>query len=172
MFGQVHHLPPPRPEQTLAWMRKFALQGEDSPQIRQLAEHITRGVRQRDYLSEYAAILNWVRKNIRYTRDPRTIEQVSAPISTVQRKTGDCDDMATLLAALVLSVGGQVRFCAGAFAQSPMGADGKKMPSHVWAEAFDPGSNQWIVLDPVPGHGRRVGEMLNHVQRRVTMPVA
>jgi hypothetical protein len=84
------HLPAPRPEETLAWMAKFIKKGQYDARIRLLAEEIVSGVFDHDYLSEYAAILNWVRTNIRYTRDPRTIEQLKEAHVTLETAHGDC----------------------------------------------------------------------------------
>ena len=158
-------LPPPTPEETLVWMQRLALMDQDNPQIRDLAEKIVSGVLQRDYASEYAAVLNWVRMNVRYVRDPVTIEQVKTPKATMETRAGDCDDMAVLIASLVGHLGGRSRFSAGAFVRGPTG---RPMLAHVWAEAFDPVSGAWIVLDPVPG--RRVHQMLGGTIKRIFHP--
>jgi transglutaminase-like putative cysteine protease len=143
-------------------MARFARSGEANPQLRELAERITRNVFAHDYLSEYTAILNWVRTHIRYSRDPRTIEQLKQPHVVVQTRTGDCDDMSILIAALVAQMGGHVRFVAGAF-------KGKRSYSHVWCEAYDPTSKTWVVLDPVPG--RKVHRMIGRLSDRLVHPV-
>lgn len=144
-------------------MRSLAVEAQRDESIRQLAEQIVKGVWPQDYLSEYAAILNWVRRNIRYTRDPRTIEQVQTPRATWQAHAGDCDDMAVLISTLVGVLGGQTRFVAGAFKQGGMEA-----LSHVWCEAYDPATGKWVVLDPVPG--RAVGRMLSRTVSRLAAP--
>jgi len=153
----------------MAWMRTFALTGEGLPELRLLAEQIVSELFARDYLSEYAAVLNWVRKNIRYSRDPATIEQVKQPHIVLATRTGDCDDLATLIGALVLQLGGKVRFVAGGFRGSPVGGDGQPVLTHVWVEAWDPASRLWVVLDPVPG--RDVGSMLDRLVRVHVQPV-
>lgn len=158
-------LPPPTPQETLVWMRRMAIDAQSEIKLRELAEEIIKGVHARDYVSEYAAILNWVRKNIRYVRDPVTIEQVQTPRATLESGTGDCDDMATLISAMVGHIGGRTRFSAGAFNRSP---SGQPMLAHVWAEAFDPASGAWIALDPVPG--RRVHQMLGTTIQRIFHP--
>ena len=89
---QYLDLPPPTPQETLVWMRRLALAAQGDVQLRELAESIVKGVHPRDYASEYSAVLNWVRKNIRYVRDPVTIEQVKTPRATVETRGGDCDD--------------------------------------------------------------------------------
>jgi hypothetical protein len=51
------------------------------------------------------ALFYWVRSNIRYVNDPVGIETVQAPEITLRLKAGDCDDHATLVAALAMSIG-------------------------------------------------------------------
>jgi transglutaminase-like putative cysteine protease len=157
-------LPPPTPEDTLVWMRQLAQRAQSDLGLRELAEEIVHHVFGHDYLSEYAAILNWVRSHVRYTRDPRTIEQVKSPRAVVETGHADCDDMATLISALIGHLGGATRFVAGAFKRGP---GGRSMLAHVWCEAFDPPTNTWVVLDPVPG--KRVPQMLGSTIDRISL---
>lgn len=129
--------------------------GQQDVELRLFTEQLVRELVPHDYLSEYAAVLNWVRTHIRYVRDPITVEQVKTPRAVFETGTGDCDDQCTLIGTMVGSIGGKVRYVAGAFNRAP---DGEPIYSHVWAEAFDPTSKAWIVLDPVPG--RNVASML------------
>jgi len=164
-FGRpVLDLPPPSPEETLVWMRRLAMASQADVRLRGLATSIVRRLKQQDYISEYAAILDWVRRHIRYVRDPRTVEQVSTPQATLSVGTGDCDDMAVLISSLVGHIGGSTRFRAGAFKRS----GGVPMLSHVWVEAFDPATRAWVVLDPVPG--QRVNSMLSGLVATLTAP--
>jgi transglutaminase-like putative cysteine protease len=162
-LGRITHIDNPTALDTMRYMKQFALHGEESPEVRVLAESIVGELMGRDYVSEYVAVLNWVRQNIRYTRDPRTIEQVRTPQVTIARKQGDCDDMATLIAALVAQLGGSVRFVAASFGP-------QRALAHVWAEALDPTTRRWVVLDPVPG--KRVNNMLGAVHTRLMLPVS
>jgi transglutaminase-like putative cysteine protease len=146
----------------MAWMAKFIRQGQYDYRLRALAEKVIGGLWPHDYLSEYAAILHWVQTNIRYSRDPRTIEQVKTPAVIIETKTGDCDDLSVVVGALVGLVGAKVRLVAGSFVQrGPL--------AHVWLEAFDPNSGAWVVLDPVPG--RKVGQMLRRLRRTLVKEV-
>lgn len=86
----VRHLPAPSPHDTMSWMSKFIREGQYDYRLRALAEKLVADLWPHDYLSEYAAVLNWARANIRYSRDPRTIEQVKTPAVIVETKTGDC----------------------------------------------------------------------------------
>ncbi|MBW2674549.1 MAG: transglutaminase domain-containing protein [Deltaproteobacteria bacterium] len=145
-------------------MSRLAQDGSKDPRVRQMAESITRQVFDHDFMSEYSAIYYWVKANVRYVRDPVLVEQVQTPWATIQVRQGDCDDMATLIAGLIGAIGGRSRFVAGAFKYRR----GRPVLEHVWVEAHDPRSNNWIVLDPVPG--RKVGQMLGNLQHTITHP--
>lgn len=154
-------LPPPTPKQTMAAMSKLANQAQFDVAIRALAEKIVKGLFPHDYLSEYVAILCWIRNHIRYVRDPVTIEQVKTARAIIETESADCDEMGVLAASLVGAIGGKSRFVAATFNNSnPL--------THVWAEAWDPGSKAWIILDPVPG--RRVGQMVGRIVRTMIHP--
>jgi hypothetical protein len=82
--------------------------GSKSAKIRALAIDILRdaGVPDKDYYGELVAIHNWVRDNIRYTRDPIGQETLSYPEETAfNSRAGDCDDESILEMALLGSVG-------------------------------------------------------------------
>lgn len=153
------------PRTTLQWMVRLTQAGLSDVSIRLLAEEIVKDLWPHDYLSEYAAVLNWVRTHVRYTRDPIIIEQVKTPRAIIETGTGDCDDMCVIIGTLVGTLGGKARYVAGGFRRH-MG--GEPALSHVWCEAFDPASKKWVVLDPVPG--RNVGEMLRRLVDTVAVP--
>jgi transglutaminase-like putative cysteine protease len=145
-------------------MRRLAREGSMDPAVRQATERIVRQVFDHDFLSEYLAIFNWVRRHVRYVRDPILIEQVASPRATLQMRAGDCDDMAVLIAAMIGSVGGRTRFVAGAYKYR----NGRPVLEHVWVEAHEPRGNNWVVLDPVPG--RQVPQMLGKLVSTIKSP--
>lgn len=153
------HTPDADPRTTLQWMVRLTRAGLADVKIRLLAEEIVRDLWPHDYLSEYAAVLQWVRMNIRYTRDPIVIEQVKTPQAILETGTGDCDDMSVIIGTFVGTLGGKARYVAGGFRPGAL--------SHVWCEAFDPASKKWVVLDPVPG--RNVAEMLRRLVNTVVV---
>ena len=164
---QTQHLPPPSPQQTLDWMVKLTKKAQFDQPLRGFAEKLVLKVFPHDYLSEYAAILNWTRANIRYVRDPRMVEQVKTARAVYETRTGDCDCMTMFAGALAGMLGARVRYVAGAFKNGPSGSP---QLSHVWCEVYDPSSKAWVILDPVPG--RRVGKMINkliHVVKRTAV---
>lgn len=98
--------------ETLAAMRQAAIAAHTTLEVRDLAENIVSMVPAKDYKGEIEAIQDWVRGNIRYTRDPLYAETLKTPHALLEARQGDCDDQATLVAALALSIGFKPRFVA------------------------------------------------------------
>jgi len=71
---------------------------------------IVSAVPNKQYAAEARAIQEWVRGNIRYTRDINGVETLQVPEKTLEYKQGDCDDHAVLVAALLESIGHPARF--------------------------------------------------------------
>ncbi len=97
---------------TLKAMARAARDAETELPIRNLAESIIIAVAGKNYVGELAAIQNWVKRNIRYTRDPVNAETLKLPLALLESPQGDCDDQATLVAALVMTIGFPARFVA------------------------------------------------------------
>ena len=140
---------------TVAAIRQAAMDSQTHYELRQLAESVVSGLRDKDYLSESLAVYQFVWANTRYTRDPRTLELVRAPHLVAQallrgeKPCLDCDDMTALIAALLLTLGFQVRVATVAF--KDMFYRGERQYSHVFVQGFEPRSGSWITLDPVAG---------------------
>lgn len=160
--------------QTIAVMRRAALGSQSNLAVRQLAEAVCCGIDSKDYTSEYLALYNLVLGRCRYMRDPRTVELVRAPYLVAQEILGggrpnlDCDDMSALLGALVLAVGGSIRFVTVAFRNAFF--NGQRQYSHVFAQALEPRSGLWITLDPVAAE--KTGEMMGRIKAAAVWPVA
>jgi len=146
-------------------MARSALDSQARYEVRAYAEEICEGLHPKDYLGEYLAIYYDICARTRYMRDPRTVELVRAPYRVIAEiragKTPslDCDDMATTILALVLAVGGQARITTVAFSNAFY--QGQRQYSHVFAQAREPRTGQWITLDPVAGYET------NQMHRRV-----
>lgn len=99
---------------TLKIMRDMARAAIRDPKqtIRQTALDIVRRLPARQWGSEVAALHSFVRDQIRYVRDPVGVETVATPEKTLELRAGDCDDKATLLAAMLESIGHPARFMA------------------------------------------------------------
>lgn len=119
--------------------------GAQSPKVRALATSILEkaGVPEKNYPAEMVAIHNWVRDNIRYTRDTHGQETLLTPEYIISGKpgsmNGDCDDKAMLVAALLGAIGIPTRFVV-------VGVTPDRY-SHVYLQAKP--RDQWIALDPI-----------------------
>jgi hypothetical protein len=159
--------------QTIEVMAQAVGEDADHFETRQLAETICEGIDSKDYTSEYLALYYCVLQHTRYMRDPRRTELVRAPyviarqILAGRRPSVDCDDMATLIAALVQAVGGAPEFVTVAFDDRTF--DGQRQYSHVFAQARDPRRGGKIALDPVAAE--KTSQMLRRVRFRDTWPV-
>lgn len=76
------------------------------PEVRRTAFAIlsAAGVRGHDFVGELAALYRFVANAVRFQRDPRGVESLQSPRYTLEHRTGDCDDKATLLAGLALAI--------------------------------------------------------------------
>lgn len=123
--------------ETIKYMREFVDQYKTHPRIRELALKLTRGISQKAYSEEARALFNFVQNSIRYTRDINGVETVQTPLKTLEYGAGDCDDKATLLAALLESIGFETRFHAMGFQPRDV--------SHVLLECNING--EWVALE-------------------------
>lgn len=124
---------------TVRAMRALVNERKSDPRIIEAATSIIWCAPERDELCEVEALHAYVRDSIRYVRDVHALETLTDPVVTMARKVGDCDDQATLLAALLEAVGYPTRFVIGAFA-APGAWD------HVWLQTYAAGA--WIDADP------------------------
>lgn len=122
---------------TLNHMRRLTRQYKKSPVVRQLALAIVDGTLQKNYPAEIHKIHSFVRDRIRYVKDINGVETLQSPVKTLEIKQGDCDDKATLLAALLESIGHPTRFVALGFRPNSF--------NHVLLETRL--GRQWISLE-------------------------
>lgn len=122
---------------TLLKMRELARIGKTRLAVRLAALALTENLHQKARLEEIGALFVFVRDEIRYIRDIRGVETIHAPDVVLELRQGDCDDKATLLAALLESIGYKTRFAAVGFKPNHY--------SHVYVEVFNNGF--WIPLD-------------------------
>lgn len=131
-------------------MADLARRGKRDQRIRNLAVALTtagfhngRGLQQKDFEGEARRLHRFVRDEIRYVQDTNGVELLHHPVTLLEIGAGDCDDKAILLAAMLESIGHQVRFRAVAFEPDQF--------SHVWAQVKLDG--RWVDLEttePVP----------------------
>lgn len=118
-------------------MAKAARDGATLVPVRLAAMQLVESLPQHDRPAEVQVLFEFVRDRIRYVRDVRGVETLQAPERTLQLKQGDCDDKATLLVALLLTIGHPARFHAVGFTPGRF--------SHVYVETRLGGS--WIPLE-------------------------
>lgn len=127
--------------ETLKIMAEFARASVRDPRqiIRRKAMEILSGIPPRQYAAEIRALHAFVRDQIRYLKDPVDMELVQTPEATLELQQGDCDDKATLLAALLTATGHRSQFVAIGFDNGPF--------SHVLVETqFGRG---WMPLETI-----------------------
>lgn len=112
--------------ETLHQMRAMARDARRDFLIRRKAEQIIAHIPGKDWVGEARAIHEYVRDQIVYRLDPNETEMVRSPIKVLESAVGDCDDKATLAAALLESIGHPARLVAVGFAPGEL--------THVYVE--------------------------------------
>lgn len=121
-------------------MKIFAIQGSCDPYIVTLTRNVIKNVEERNKFAQADAILKWTKENIKYLDDVKNVDTVATPILTAKEyKQGDCDDISTLLASMLLSINIPTRFAI-------IKVFGKEF-EHVYVEAQLNG--RWRAIDPV-----------------------
>lgn len=110
---------------TLKAMSRLVREFKKDPTINLLALELTRGLDSYDHHGEVRRLQNFVRDQIRYVMDVDGVETLRTPLVTLQYEAGDCDDKATLLCAMLATIGHTCQFIA-------VGFDGQTF-SHVMA---------------------------------------
>jgi hypothetical protein len=115
--------------------------GKIDPYIHLLLGEILQNVEIRNYGAEISAIFEFVRNNVRYTRDVWNLETFQKPRRSVETGKGDCDDQAIILATLLQVAGYPVRLKLIGLGQEL---------EHIYVLVGSPpqGATKWIPLDP------------------------
>lgn len=114
--------------------------------VRITAQRLVQSCPENDKRCEASTLHQFVRDQIRYVADTRDVELVQFPEQTLQLRSGDCDDKALLLSALLESIGFATRFCV-------VGVNGQGY-SHVLTQVLVPGSG-WMSAEVIPIDGRQ-----------------
>jgi len=134
-------------KKTIAYIKRLVKEGAKDFYVRQKAIDILRRnrVQPKNYLGEINMLFEWVKKNVRYTRDIYRVELLHTARRMLELRAGDCDDMTILLGAMLKSIGHPVRLALVGFNPKK-----PKLFTHIYLEAFH--KNQWIALDPTVDH--------------------
>lgn len=130
---------------TLNAMVSFARSAKKDVGINTLAKQIIASApgraNQKNYYDFIRVLQHFVRDCIRYVPDPQGLEWVQSPQRTLEIRSGDCDDKATLLGALLATVNIPAQFMA-------VGYGGQDAPySHVFVQAKY--NRNWIPLETI-----------------------
>lgn len=115
--------------------------------IRLRAESAIAGCSERDDQCEVTKVFEWMLKHFRYVRDPRGLEFVKSPeyamdeINRTGQFQGDCDDASAFLAALMTSIGYQVKLVVIAV----QGQDDNYR--HIYPMVYLPRKKEWFALE-------------------------
>ena len=124
---------------TLKIMARLVRETRIQPSIRNLAASMVQDLEGQNYTDEVRHLFNFVRDAIRYLQDTNGVELIQNPHVTLQIQAGDCDDKATLLAALLESIGHPCRFIAVGYTEPGQF-------EHVYVETKIGGD--WVSADP------------------------
>lgn len=99
MVGRLMHLPggDEGVKQTLRRMSDIAREYSKNPTVIRLARAIVHSCPVKDFACEARALFEWVRDNIRWTRDVYGVETLATPVRTLEMRAGDCLPAETLL---------------------------------------------------------------------------
>jgi len=89
-------------------IKRLAIEDSYNPVIRNLARSITKDAKTN--FGKVKALYLWVKKNIKYRRDPKNLDIYVRPIMALKVKRLDCEDITALLGSLALSLGLPVKF--------------------------------------------------------------
>lgn len=154
---------------TIERMKGLARARHGHPKIRELAKNITiyDKIPSMCYADEAKAIARYVQKNVRYLRDANGIEQIYDPLTLLDQMmrgvaAADCDDMALLIATLLLSIGCQPYFRAVRYQSK-----NKKHPyNHIYTVVYEKNLSdrdlRRISLDAIIKH-KPIGFEVPHV---------
>jgi hypothetical protein len=128
---------------TLEVMTKLAERATEDPNFRLTVIDLLRKVPPYNSDLEVKRLFRYVRDAIQYRRDPVGKEYVADPVHTLRIGAGDCDDKATLLKAMLATVGYPSKFVVSGI--------GRRFPAprfqHVFLLTRIP-RHGWIPLDP------------------------
>ncbi len=136
---RLHREPYPGLEGVLERMGQIVGEWRARPELRRLVLRITQGVDMRNFPAIGQRVYDFIRRNVRYTRDPHGVEQLQTPEATLRMGAGDCDDMAILAASMLQGVGVPTRF-------RVVGRQPGRF-QHVFTEFRDL-QGRWWMLDP------------------------
>jgi transglutaminase-like putative cysteine protease len=116
--------------------------------IKRYSKMIVSSIPVKDEIGQINAILQWVRKHIKYVPDIYQVEEITPPhilLSMYDKGnlgfSSDCDDMALLTASLLRAIGFKVRLEAVAIKH-------KNRYDHARLSVYSQTLKRWLTLEP------------------------
>lgn len=125
---------------TVGLMRAMVQDAKISPEVLQCAHSLIGLSPQHGEATEADTLFRFVRDDVRYIPDVLGVETLTEPAYVLARMSGDCDDKATLLAALLESVGKPTRFVLAGYTPE------HREYEHVYLQTLIDG--EWLTMDP------------------------
>jgi transglutaminase-like putative cysteine protease len=156
---------------TLKKMRQLVIDGSRTEQVIQAARAIVRYAGPRDYYGQAQALRRWLSEHLRFSRDPKGTELLQKPafmLDEIRKHAvvdGDCDDAATLSAALATALGFACTITAVAFYSKH--APFQHVYTLVSVGRKPDGSPDWMDMDTT----RPTRNLPPVVSRRITVKV-
>ncbi len=150
---------------TLETMAKIITTISRHPRFRLFTQEIVRNAKapEYDHEAEVRSLWSWVRRNIRYIRDPHSFEWLQSPVVTVLWRSGDCDCQTILLSSMLMSIGYPVRLVIVGN-KAPEGKPPKFHHVYLSAQFRRNGELAWTDLDPTVDIGFGLPRL--HSQRK------
>lgn len=103
-------------KERVKFIQKQVAKARNDPQFRALAVKVVSKkcgtkhcIKERDYLGEVRALYEYIRKHVRYVRDPLHADLFQHPKRTLEFGGGDCDDYTITLGAMLEAIGYPVK---------------------------------------------------------------
>lgn len=128
---------------TVRAMRRLVNAGKIDPEmIHRAASLVFLGPEENPH-SDIETLYKAVSLGVRYVRDVSGVETLCDPLTTLNRRVGDCDDQSTALATLLEAIGYPTRFVIAGYSGGIF--------EHVYLQVWD--DYQWLDLDPTKQNG-------------------
>jgi transglutaminase-like putative cysteine protease len=126
---------------TILLIEELIEKGKRDARIRALATRAVNGTREGNFDGELVALSDFIKGQVRYTKDPSGIESVSDAIDTLKLGYGDCDDLCVCLSSMAEAIGHPTR----------LKIVGMDRYSHIFPEVLIKGAG-WVPVDLARPH--------------------
>ncbi len=120
----------------------------ENTQIRTVAQGVQSAAQTNNTFQLAKALFTWLKTNLHYQVHPES-EAVQPAVVTLQRKSGDCDDLSFLYVSLCRSLGIPARFVRG-YLLTIASNNTAVAVAHAWSEVYVGGSvgnNGWVPVE-------------------------